>query len=48
MLYEVITYNYYKNMCFDAIGAYNDNVYKIKFLESLELKAAMDDSFDFL
>lgn len=41
-------YDYYKTLCFDAITDYNESVYKVRYKESLAMKSAMADGFDFL
>lgn len=41
-------YEHYKTICFDAIADFNDNVYKCRFAESMEMKRAMSDGFDFI
>lgn len=41
-------YDSFKKIFFDSINQYNNNVYKVKYKESLERKNAIDNSFDFL
>jgi hypothetical protein len=41
-------YDFYKEKFFESINSYNNDVYKIKYKESLERKNAIDNSFDFL
>lgn len=41
-------YEHYKKFCFDTIANFNESVYKVRYKESLEMKHAMTDGFDFI
>lgn len=41
-------YDHYKNIFYQTIKKYNELVYKPKYKESIEMKQAMDNGFDFI